>query len=242
MNPTDLELREWIQGRTSQRDIAVNLPETRDLTVGTTTAGGATVPTGFANRLHEHMIESAAIRQTNVTVLRTESGEDINVPKTTAHGTAGIVAEGAAITESDLTFATITLQGFKYGVVIQVSTELIDDSGVDLVGYLARQAGRAIGNASGAHFITGDGSDKPNGVVTGSTVGVTGGTGQSGAPSADELIDLYFSVIPEYRRAGTWMMSDATWSGVRTPRFLVQRRNRACLGAARCLVSGSVGR
>ena len=46
-------------------------------------------------------------------------------------------------------------------------------------------------------------------------MGVTGGTGQSGAPTADELIDLFFSVIPEYRRAGTWMMSDATWSGVR---------------------------
>ena len=147
------------------------------MAVGTASAGGATVPTGFANRLHEHMTESAAIRQTNVTVLRTESGEDINVPKTTAHGTAGIVAEGAAITESDPTFATITLQAFKYGVVTQVSTELIDDSGVDLVGYLARQAGRAIGNASGAHFITGDGSDKPNGVVTGSTLGVTGATG-----------------------------------------------------------------
>ena len=30
----------------------------------TAAAGGATVPTGFANRLHEHMIETAAIRQT----------------------------------------------------------------------------------------------------------------------------------------------------------------------------------
>ena len=132
MNPTDVELREWIQGRSSQRAIAVNLPETRDLTVGSVAAGGATVPTGFANRLHEHMIETAAIRQTNVTVLRTESGEDINVPKTTAHGTAGIVAEGAAISENDPTFATITLQAFKYGVVTQVSTELKHHRGVVL--------------------------------------------------------------------------------------------------------------
>ena len=46
-------------------------------------------------------------------------------------------------------------------------------------------------------------------------LGVTGGTGQSGAPAADELIELYFSVIPEYRRDGTWMMPDVTWAGVR---------------------------
>ena len=59
-------------------------------------------------------------------------------------------------------------------------------------------------------------------------MGVTGGTGQVGAPTADELIDLFFSVIPEYRRAGTWMMSDATWAGVRklkdtTNRYLIDR-------------------
>ena len=215
MNPSDSDLRDWILGRSPERHLLVSLPETRDLSAGTATAGGSTVPAGFASMLHEHMIETAVIRQTNVTVLRTESGGDINVPKTTAHGTAALVAEGATITEADPTFAAVTLQAFKYAVMIQVSTELINDSGVDLVGYLARQAGRAIGNASGGHFITGDGSEKPNGIVTKSTLGVTGGTGQTGAPTADELINLHFSVIPEYRRAGTWIMSDATWAGVR---------------------------
>ena len=47
-------------------------------------------------------------------------------------------------------------------------------------------------------------------------------------PSADELTNLFFSVIPEYRRAGTWMMSDATWAGVRklkdtTNQYLIDR-------------------
>ena len=105
MNPTDLELREWMRGDGSQRDIAVSLSQvqTRDLATGTAGAGGATVPTDFARRLHEHMVESAAIRQTNATVLRTESGENISVPKTTAHGSAALVAEGGTITESDPT-------------------------------------------------------------------------------------------------------------------------------------------
>ena len=89
MNPSDSDLRDWILGRSPERHLLVSLPETRDLSVGTATAGGSTVPAGFASMLHEHMIETAAIRQTNVTVLRTESGGDINVPKTTAHGTAG---------------------------------------------------------------------------------------------------------------------------------------------------------
>ncbi len=93
MNLTDVEMRDWIHGK-GPRDLRVTLPaaQTRDLTAGTT-AGGATVPTSFAGQLHEHLVASSAIRQTNVTVLRTAAGETLNVPKTTAHGAAAIVAE-----------------------------------------------------------------------------------------------------------------------------------------------------
>jgi HK97 family phage major capsid protein len=188
---------------------AVTLSERRDLTVGTATAGGNTVPTSFVGRLYEHMIETSAIRRTNVTIFTTQSGEDLQVPKTTSHSTAAIVAEAAAISESDPAFGQVTLEAYKYGGLIQVSSELLNDSGVDLVGYLARQAGRAIGNASGAHFVTGTGTNQPRGAVTASSLGVTGGAGVAGAFTTDNLIDLYYSVIPEYRANGYWLMSDA---------------------------------
>ncbi|MFP5330923.1 MAG: phage major capsid protein [Acidimicrobiia bacterium] len=191
--------------------------ERRDLTVGTASAGGNTVPTGFYDTLVEHMIENSAIRQTNVTVLTTASGVDLEVPKTTSHPTAVIVAEGGAIGESDPVFGQVTLQAYKYGFMTQISKELEQDTGVDLVGYLAREGAQALANGSGAHFITGTGSGQPNGVVTASTLGVTGGTGVSGAFTADNLIDLFYSVIAPYRRAGTWLMSSA---GIRDARKL----------------------
>ena len=65
--------------------------EARDLTVGTATAGGNTVPTGFVARLYEHMIEAAAVRQTGATILTTSSGENLLLPKTTGHGAAVLV-------------------------------------------------------------------------------------------------------------------------------------------------------
>lgn len=189
--------------------------EFRDLTKGSATAGGNTVPTSFRAQLMEHMIETSAIRQTRVTVLSTNSGEDLQVPKTTAHSTASLVSEAAAISESDPTFGQVTLGAFKYALLIQTSRELLEDTGVDLTGYLAAQAGRAIGNASGAHFATGDGSAKPNGIATAATAGVTGGTGQSGVPTTNELIDLLYSVIAPYRRNGEWQVSDATVAALR---------------------------
>ena len=44
--------------------------------------------------------------------------------------------------------------------MLQLGRELIDDSGVDLIGYLAMQAGRAVGNAFGSDLILGNGSSQ----------------------------------------------------------------------------------
>ncbi len=189
--------------------------EFRDLSVGTSTAGGNTVPTSFLAQLQEHMIEVSAIRQAGATVITTDAGEALEIPKTTAHSSAAIISEGGSITESDPTFGKVTLNAYKYGLSIDISTELEQDSAFDLSGYLARQAGRAIGNASGAHFVTGDGSSKPNGVATASTLGVTGATSVSGAFTADNLIDLYFSVIAPYRANATWLMADGAIASAR---------------------------
>lgn len=182
--------------------------EFRDLTKGTNTAGGHTVPTSFYGQLQAHLIENSAIRQTNVTVLTTDGGEDLQIPKTTTHPTAAIISEAATVTESDPVFGQVTLGAFKYGFSTQISSELEQDTGVDLMAYLARAGGQALANGSGAHFVTGTGSSQPNGVVTAATVGVTGATSTSGVFTADNLITLFYSVIAPYRRNATWMMSD----------------------------------
>lgn len=175
-------------------------------------AGANTVPTSFYERLVAHLIEVSAIMQAGATVLNTNSGESIQVPKTTSHSTAAIVTEGAAISASDPAFGQITLGAYKYGTLIQVSRELLDDTGVDLEGYLAMQAGRALGNAFGAHAVTGTGSSQPRGVVTDATLGVTGATGVVGAFNSDNLIDLFYSVIAPYRASGStkWIMKDSS--------------------------------
>ena len=191
--------------------------ESRDLTAGTATDGPELIAEGFYPQLVEHMIESSAIRQTNVTVLTTDGGNDLPVPKTTSYSSASIVTEAGSISESDPQFSQVTLQAYKYGFLLQVSTELIQDQSIsDFVGFLARQGGRALGNGSGTHFVTGDGSAKPNGVVTAATVGYTSTTtGVSGVPQDDDVIETFHSVIPEYRRNAYWLMSDATAKGIR---------------------------
>lgn len=213
------ELRSFLRGEKGRfYDVnpqgPVNFRTLSKLTAG---AGANTVPTNFYDRLVVHLIETSAVLQAGPTVLNTAGGETIQVPKTTAHSSAAIVTEGAAIAASDPSFGQMSLGAYKYGTLIQVSRELLDDTGVDLEGYLAMQAGRALGNAFGGHMVTGTGTAQPTGIVTAATVGVTGGTGSTGAFTADNLIDLYYSVIAPYRNSpqAAWLMKDSTIAALR---------------------------
>lgn len=215
----DERLRAFLRGEARHFDSNEGLPPVnfRDLTKGSPTAGGNTVPTSFRNQLLEHMIESSGILSAGATVLNTSSGESIEIPVTTSFSSAGLKAEATALDESDPAFAKRTLGAYKYGLLMQVSSELIADTGVDLSGFLARQAGRACGNALGADLVTGNGSSKPSGIVQTATTGVTGANSVAGAFTADNLIDLQFSVIAPYRnsRSCAWIVRDSTMAAMR---------------------------
>lgn len=210
------EVRSFLRGERREVEVARDV-KFRDLAKGTAAAGGATVPTTFYGQLMEHMIEVSAILSAGATVLETASGETIDVPITTAFSTAALTAENAAIAESDPVFAKRSLGAYKYGVLLQAPRELIDDTGVDLEGFLARQCGRAVGNALGLDLVLGNGSSKPAGIAPAATVGVTGGTGVVGAFTADNLIDLFYSVIAPYRNSSSaaWLMKDQTLAAAR---------------------------
>lgn len=221
----DSELRSFLRGEGS-RAYEVRPEggrfEFRDLSKLTAGAGGNIVPVSFYDRLIAHMIEVSGLLQAGPTVLNTSSGETIQVPKTTAHSAGALVAEAAAIAESDPAFGQVPLGAYKYGVMVQVSRELVDDSGVDLEGYLAMQAGRAIGNAFGNHMINGTGASQPRGLALDVTTGVTGPVGTTTTfgnqstvgQGADLLISLLHSVIAPYRASNScaWLLNDTTAS------------------------------
>lgn len=214
------KVRAWLTGQAARSyDVRPDGPmplSSRALSKLTAAAGANTVPISFYNQLVQHMTENSGVLSTGPTVLRTATGEQLQVPKTTAHSAnAGIVAEAGTLTANDPTFGQVSLDAYKYGFLLQVSHELANDTAVDLLGYLAMQAGRALGNGFGAHLVTGDGSSKPNGVLTASTQGVQGAAGA--APTSDNLIDLYHSVIAPYRtgNAVAWLMRDATVATIR---------------------------
>lgn len=226
----DAELRKWAKGESGGRamefrhDNEVRGPiNYRVLTTGSQgTNSSSIVPTDFYDMLIAHLIEVSGIMQCGPTVLNTGGGETLQIPKTTAHTavTAQTTQAGQLLTAGvDPAFSMQSLSAYKYGVLIQVARELIDDTAVDLLGYLAMQAGRALGNKFGNDLV--NSASAPTGLLTGtvtSSPGVTGATtGVSGAPSYANLVDLEYSVIAPYRQSRScyWLAADKTIGGFR---------------------------
>lgn len=133
-------------------------------------------------------------------VISTSSGENLTIPTLTGYSSATIKAAGSAIAESEPTFSSITLGAYKYSFLVQVANELIADAGFDIAGLIAQQAGNGLGYAVNTGLTTGTGTVQPTGIVTAAGSALTGGTGVVGAFTADNLIDLAYSLDGAARR------------------------------------------
>ena len=167
---------------------------------------GAPVPTSFYNEI------IAVARLVNplldyATVLNTTSGENLQIPSQAGFSTATIVGQGSTVNVSEPTFNSfVTLGAYKFSSLAQLSRELILDSGVDIIGFLAGQFGNAFGNAIGDKVVNGTGTVEPQGFLTTAATGVTGSTGVSGAFTADNVIDLIYSVDGSLRSLPSFAM------------------------------------
>ena len=182
-----------------------------------TSADAELVPQGFYDQIQEILrFTGPAFQPGLYTILNTASGNDIKVPRQTAFSAATATAEGAQYAVSNPTGESFTLKSQKVGVLLKTSREIIEDSGIPLVPYLARQAGEAVGYKVNELLAVGTGTVEPQGIFDAAGSGVTGGTA-TGAFTADNLIDLLHSVDSAVaaRPATALQMSRATLGAVR---------------------------
>jgi len=180
----------------------------------TPTSGTGVVPNTFYNQVFDILQNTNPIFTTS-TVINTAGGENLQIPQVTAHGTFAQVAAGSAISESNPTLSNINLGAWKYGALVSLSNELIADAGVDIMGLVARIAGTEIAYQAGSALTVGTGTVQPTGIVTAAASAVTGGTGVSGAPSYENLVDLAYSVAGDSRARYGFMASTSAIAAIR---------------------------
>ena len=184
------------------------------LQIGTDSEGGYLVPDEYERTLVEALEEGNVFRQL-AKVIRTSSG-DRKIPVVATKGTASWIDEEGAYLESDDSFGQVSIGAYKVGTMIKVSEELLNDSVFDLEAYISREFARRIGAKEEEAFFTGDGSGKPLGVLAATGGAETGVTAASAtAITADELIDLFYSLKAPYRRNAVWVLNDSTIKAIR---------------------------
>lgn len=184
--------------------------------------GSLTVPTTVATSIYAYMTASVAMRRIGCTIVTTDSGNAMNFPKVSSH------AVGTQIGNQDTAFAgtnpilgQMTLNAYDFGELVAVSADMLEDGGVDVLSFVTRQIGRAIGQVTATGYVTGSGSSTIQGIqgaIAGAGTIVSGGSlfGLPAGQELEKLIDLQYSVVDSYRQNGAaWLMRDLTGARIR---------------------------
>ena len=178
---------------------------------GTGSSGGYTVPSGLYHQLIDAQLAFGGML-TEAYVFETESGNQLPIPTDNDTSNEGaIIGENTTVASQDIAFGQVTLNAYMYhSKAVLVSLQLLQDSAFDLNSFLVDKLGTRIARITNRHFTVGTGSGQPNGLVTASTTGQTGASGQTASIIYDDLVELEHSVDPAYRAKAKFMFHDQT--------------------------------
>lgn len=125
--------------------------------------------------------------------IKTVKGDDVAV----------WVPEGGTIhiTDGMADFSDIALGSHKLAVFLKLEDALIRDPYFKVEDYLIKRLAKNFGRAEDNGFINGTGENMPTGILAengGAEVGVT-----TSALTYDDVVKLFFSVKPEYRKTAS---------------------------------------
>jgi HK97 family phage major capsid protein len=105
-------------------------------------------------------------------------------------------------------FTTSNVDSWKLAAMVKMDEAFVRDASFDIENYLIKRFAKNFGRSEDNAFINGTGIEMPTGILN-----ETGGAEVAATIddiSYDDVIDLYFSVKPEYRKNAIWLMNDKT--------------------------------
>ena len=177
-------------------------------TVGTAADGGYLAPTITAPEILRLIEEYGQARQ----YMRQYPmyGKIVTVPHKLTGATATRVNENTEITDTKVTLDTVTLTASKVAAILAMSTELEEDSIVDIGQYVNEQLAEAFAYEEDTQFFAGTGSPHTGLFNASSTYGVN-------TVSVANVADVtYNNLIDMVRGIKTWYLRNAAWYMHRT--------------------------
>ena len=187
--------------------------ERKTLNLGTTTAGGYVVAPEYSATIIEKLTQFSPLR--GLASVMAIGGTEIFIPTLTGNADGGWVTETGTRPTTEPVFGQVGINTFEYGAVIPISRQLLEDSFIDLAGYLSRHITKRFAKGESTAFMVGDGNGKPTGLLhtPGDFAQIT--ADQDGSDLLGKLIDTFYSLPSEYALVGGWMMRRETMGIIR---------------------------
>ena len=208
----DLSLKAW-DSFMRKGEKNMDEMELKALTVGTAATAGNLAPAEYVNELIKVISEISPVR--SVARVRQTSNKEIEVPSKTATFAAAWTAEGGSRTETTgYTTSLNTIPTHELYALVDISGALLEDSVFDLEAEMNTEFAEQFAKAEGAAFLTGNGTNKPTGILDGTTVASTTAAAAA-AIATDDLMDLVHGLQSEYARNAAFMLNRTTLGEIR---------------------------
>lgn len=169
--------------------------QTRDLTVGTTTAGGHTVGTSLLGASFVDVLRNRMISMQMGAQMLTGLTGNIAIPRQTGGATAYWVAESGAPTESQQAFDQVTMSPKTVGAYTDISRKLLLQSSIDIEAFVQNDLAKVLALAIDLAAINGSGSsNQPTGILNTAGIGSVAGGTNGAAPTWANIIELWQDV------------------------------------------------
>jgi HK97 family phage major capsid protein len=198
--------------------------ESKSMSTSVAADGGFLVDPQTADTIRNTLSATASIRAIANVVTVDATSFDVLIDHTEMG--AGWASETGTLSETDSPqIDRISIPLHELSALPKASQRLLDDSAFDIEGWLAQRIADRFARYEADAFITGDGIEKPMGLMSYPTVTAdawTWGnlayvpTGEDGAiTNADAIIDLVYSLGAQYRANGAFVMNSRTAGTVR---------------------------
>ncbi len=201
--------------------------EEKALQIGVNADGGYVVPGEVETEITRLMTHISPIRA--IAGVRQVSGSVYKRPITVTGPQTGWVGETASRpTTTSQTLAELSYPTTELYAMPAATTAFLDDAAVDVGQWIADEVNAAFAAQETTAFVSGDGTNKPNGFLNATKVAETSwawgslgylATGVSGALPAshasDILIDLVYALKAGYRQNANWVLNRKTQGALR---------------------------
>ncbi len=176
------------------------------------TDGGFTVPEDFQAEVIRYMDEVAVIRGRarvfNMTRDRLRLPTLDQSSSVFGGFTINQVEEEAAATEDSPSWGTLTLNAKKVVGLTYISSELLEDSAINIANFMVSLFGESLADHEDSKFLTGTGMVEPLGITIASGVNVVTRAASTRITYVD-IVNMYKNTLSQFDRNAVWITNKA---------------------------------